>query len=304
MSLPKAVATGVLRFGEVEVDCYVLDDERRVISQRGVLRGITGDRTGGKGGDLRRYLRGFPGDIDTLSAGESIDFAIPSGGRAQGRNASWFVDFCAAYVDAAVAGTLHPKQTHLAVQAQRVLKAVAKVGIVALVDEATGYEFVREHGLLARLFEQGLREEADRWEPRWHAAVVEPLCGVFDPKGEWARQPEVFPVGLLSPIGKLYRILMGIDLYGELKRRNPSGEERTGHKHHQWMTEAMLRNLSKYLEVIRALAQQYQGNKDGFYAAVEQYAGRRAEAVKAGTLSRDDELQLALWDLFDAAGEE
>lgn len=52
MAKIKAVASGVLNLGGREVDCYVLEDGRRVLSQRGIMAGITGAKGGAKNGNL------------------------------------------------------------------------------------------------------------------------------------------------------------------------------------------------------------------------------------------------------------
>lgn len=170
MSKPKAEATGVLKFGDVRVDCYVLDDGRRVISQRGVVRALTGGAA--EQTSLGRFLDRLPNRFAHLAAPPSCEFIMPNGGIAHGREAKWFVEMCNAYVDAFFAGQLHPSQSHLAAQARAVLSACATVGIEALIDEATGYQYVREQSYLSSLFERMLREQAGSWQKTWRDDVV------------------------------------------------------------------------------------------------------------------------------------
>lgn len=49
MGKPRAVASGVLQFGAIEVDCYVLDNGKRVLSQRGIIGVLSGRNTGNFG---------------------------------------------------------------------------------------------------------------------------------------------------------------------------------------------------------------------------------------------------------------
>lgn len=134
VSRPKALYAGSLFDGLL--DCYVLDNGRRIVSQRGAVRALSGGR---ESGNLGAYLARLPNGYDTLTAGAAIDFVLPAGGLANGIEATCVADILKLYVDALSAGTLHPKQVPIACRAAAMLGAFAKVGIVALVDEATGF---------------------------------------------------------------------------------------------------------------------------------------------------------------------
>lgn len=49
----ESIYNGVIKLGDYEIPCYVLNDEQRVLSQREVVKLITGGR---ESGDLSRYL--------------------------------------------------------------------------------------------------------------------------------------------------------------------------------------------------------------------------------------------------------
>lgn len=60
------------------------------------------------------------------------------------------------------------KQQHaLAVQAQILLNAFAKVGVVALIDKATGYQQIRDPSILGVLVQQYIEEEKRQWEKQF-----------------------------------------------------------------------------------------------------------------------------------------
>jgi hypothetical protein len=105
---PKAIARGDIWFGKVVVDGYVLDDGRRVLSQRGVLRALGAGTTGGL--DLVRRLRRLPRRYAYLLSVPGVTFDLPGGGVAIGREAQFLVDVCYAYCDAGMAGLLHRSQ--------------------------------------------------------------------------------------------------------------------------------------------------------------------------------------------------
>lgn len=269
MSRPKAITTGVLSFGGVEVDCYNLDNGRRVISQRAIVRVLTGTghKAGRDRGDLRQYVARIPHEsAEKLVATRSeVEFVLPSGTTSIGRDAEWLIDLCNAYVDAAIAGTLHRKQLRLAGQARAIVAACAKTGIAALIDEATGYQYVREHGILGDIFARALREQASPWKRTWQDETVDALCRTF----RIQRIGREFPAPLMGVVGKLYRTLLGSEVHDELRRRNPRGEGRDVHT--QWMADDTLGALRDHLHVIEAFARTCD-SKSQFWDRMERYA--------------------------------
>lgn len=269
MSRPKAITTGTLSFGGIEVDCYNLDDGRRVISQRAIVRLLTGGghKGGAKPGNLRRFLDRIPHESaeNLVEPNSEVEFLLPSGTAAIGRDAEWLVDLCNAYVDAALDGRLRKNQLHLAANARAIVSACAKTGIAALIDEATGYQYVREHGILGDIFARALRAEASGWKRTWQDETVDALCRTF----RIQRAGREFPAPLLGVVGKLYRTLLGSEIHDELRRRNPGGSERDIHT--QWMSDETLRALHDHLHVIEAFARTTD-SKAQFWERLERYA--------------------------------
>ena len=264
MSRPKAITTGVLSFGGVEIDCYNLDNGERVISQRAIVRALTGTS---KPTGLGPYLGAIPQEHAGFlaRANSEIEFVLPSGSTSIGRNAEWLIDLCNAYVDAALAGHLRKNQLHLAAKARTIVAACAKTGIAALIDEATGYQYVREHGILGDIFARALREQASPWKRTWEDATVDAICRTFQIK----RVGREFPAPLMGVIGKLYRMLLGSEVHEELRRRNPRGEGRDIHT--QWMAEDTVSALRDHLRVIEAFARTCD-SKSQFWSRMERYA--------------------------------
>jgi hypothetical protein len=240
----KVIASGSLFDGKV--DCHVLEGERRVISQRGVLRALGGARTG----DLGRYLSRLPRQFTDLSLAPEIDTRLQSGALAKARDAEFLVDLCDAYVDAHMAGELRSEQVHLAHAARAVLKAVQKVGIVALIDEATNYQVIRASDSLQRLFERLLRSEPAVWEARWKPSLIGALCRLY--RHRYDRGP--VPPFLARVFAKIYRIVLGDEVLDEMRRRNP--EPQHGSNHHQWLQGDVQRLLDDDLRIVELLAKQ------------------------------------------------
>ncbi len=248
----KAVVKGTLFDGKV--DCYVLDDERRVISQRGIVRGISGGR---ESGSLDRYLTRLPLGFSDLKLGPEIEIITVHGSKAIARNASDFVTICDAYVDAGLAGKLHPSQAHMAQICRGFQKSLQIVGVVALIDEATNYQAVRASDGLQSLFERLFRKQIADWSIKWKPSLIMAMCKLYGHPYDGGRIPH----WLSSPMSMIYETVLGEDGYAELKRRNK--EPRFGSNHHQFLTDEVQGLLDDDLRTIELLANQ-SGSPDEF----------------------------------------
>ncbi|HVZ88086.1 MAG TPA: P63C domain-containing protein [Polyangia bacterium] len=160
-----------LRIGEIEIPAYVLADGRRVLAQRGLQSGIGLSESGGKGGARRlailmAYLDRNGIDIKDLIAriDDPIEFIPTHGGRtSDGYEATILPDICAVIIEAGRQGKLMKQQDHLARQCAILQHGFATVGIIALVDEATGYQEFRERDALAKILEAFVAKEIQPW---------------------------------------------------------------------------------------------------------------------------------------------
>lgn len=254
MGKPKALVSGVLQFGPIEAECYVLDNGMRVLSQRGII----GVLTGVKDGTLERRLSKLPEKYSALGSVPSIEFELSNGVVAIGRDAMFLVDLCSAYAEMRDNGTLHPKQAHLATTANAILRAVAKVGIYALVDEVTGHQANRPKDFLARMVERTLRVEMGEWEMRFPPSLVRamaPLWGIPYAGGR-------YPKGLHRAFGQLYDLILGRELAGELRKKNPTPHHKSNH--HQWLKDGAQGVLVDDIGIATLIASQ-SGGKDEFW---------------------------------------
>lgn len=260
----KPIATHVGKIFDGILECYVLDDGRRVLSQRGIIRTlINSEENGGPGNaHLGRYLERLPNGSALLAAGPEIEFNVPGGGPAKGREALWFVDLLKAYDEADDNGMLHPKQAHLAKNARRIIRALAGVGIVALVDNAAGYEQTRHVTELPFIFRAMLRDSAQPWDLMWPAEFV---SAVMRLNGE-TYSGGVHPRWMASTYDRIYKLILGEDVIAELKRRNPCPSY--GSNHHQWLTPEARDTVRKQVPYITLLAEQ-SFSKSEFWARLE-----------------------------------
>lgn len=160
-----------LKIGPIAIPCYVLSDGRRVLSQRGLQGGIGLSRSGGKAGARRvaQFLasigaKGFDTNALIARVNNPIRFVPPHGGHyADGYEATILPDICEAVVKADQAGKLTTPQRHVAEQCRILLHGFANVGIIALVDEATGYQDKRGRDALAKILEEFVAKELKKW---------------------------------------------------------------------------------------------------------------------------------------------
>lgn len=172
--IPKALYKGELFISEeITIPCYVLDDERRVLYQRAIIPALglaRGGSSKGGGDRLAHFVSGKA--ISSFLDEETIEvtkapflFELPEERKqtAYGYEATVLVDICDAVLRAREAGALQTQQLHIAKQCEILMRAFAKVGIIALVDEATGYQYVRARRALEEIVQQFISDELHKW---------------------------------------------------------------------------------------------------------------------------------------------
>ncbi len=254
----KAVAWGKVTIGSVVFDVGNLEDGRRVITQRSMIRGLSGGR---ESGHLRPYIDRLPNNNGRFTVGQNIEFVMPGGGMANGYDIEWFVDLLKAYDEADDGDLLRENQRHLAKHARVVLRALAGVGFAALVDEATGYQHIRASDGLQRLLDRLLNKEASDWQRFWPAEVVMSLCKTFRIRYDASH----FPRALAGVIGVLYQTILGPEVHAEVRRINPDRPDRN--KHHQHFRDELRRIAESDMAVVKLLSDQ-SANKIEFWGRI------------------------------------
>lgn len=160
-----------LRIGDAEIPCYVLEDARRVLVQRGLQAGIGMSTSGGSSGAhrLARFLESLASkglDLEDLILRIRAPILFQAEGFGKpgyGYEATILPDICDAVLEADRRGLLVPQQRHFADQCRILNKAFSRVGIIALVDEATGYQGVRPQDALEKYLALIIRKELAAW---------------------------------------------------------------------------------------------------------------------------------------------
>lgn len=250
MSILEAPYSGVIKLGEFELPCYVLNDGTRVLSQREVVKLISGGRDSG---DLNRYLSAknmqpflpdkFRQNDNSLifkvgqsKAGMPLNRSLNEGnvlifkvGQSQVNcwRASDIVDICNAYLKARLAGALHPQQAKMAEQCEIFVSACAKTGIDAIIDEATGYQYYRNAEALQEKFKAYLQDEYREWTLSFPRQFFMQLYRLEhkNPPTRLAKYPLRFGKYVMQFV---YDTL-DPDIADYLRKNNPNPG---GHKHH------------------------------------------------------------------------
>jgi P63C domain len=227
--LPIAVFPGKVSIGDGKYLCYVLDNHKRVISQREVVRALTDQSKG----DISRYLETQnlkPFISSKLIADQTIQFTIPGNPvTANGYEATLLLDICDGYLRARDVGMLSSSQMQLARKAEIIVRACAKVGIIALVDEATGYQQFRQKQELQLKLQAFIADQMQEWArmfPEEFWLELARLEGVhYSPRSRplrWGRYVMMFVYDA-----------MDADVGKELRKKNP--DPHFLQNHHQWL---------------------------------------------------------------------
>ncbi len=235
-----------LKIGDAEIGCYVLEDGTRVLSQRGVV-GALGMRYGSRAGGADRLTSFLSGkglspyvSNDLLALiGKPIRFTHPGGGgQAFGYPATILTDICDVVLAARKANALQKQQMHIADQAELLVRGFARVGIIALVDEATGYQRDREKDALAKILEAWVAKELQAWVKTFPREYYE---NMFRLRGlpfnqESVKRPQYF--GHLTNDVVYKRLEPGV--LKELKRVTP--RSKSG-RHVATFTQSLTKNI-------------------------------------------------------------
>lgn len=233
-----------LRIGGKEIQCYVLEDGTRVLSQANFLEALGRHAKANvrrEGGEERtpailqgKGIKPFISN-EILEKSRPIKFRTPHGAMASGYRAELLPDVCEVYLKARDAGALPHNQEHVAKEADILVRGLATVGIIALVDEATGYQHFRAQNALAKILEAFIAKELRAWVQTFPVDFYEQLFrlrGLVFPTDS-VRRPQYF--GKLTNDIVYRRIAPGVlAKLKEITLRDDEG--RLKHKYFQRLT--------------------------------------------------------------------
>jgi hypothetical protein len=185
---------------------------------------------------------------------------------AYGYEATTLIDLCYALLEARKAKTLTKHQMMCADHAETIIKAVSKVGIIALIDEATGYQDIRKEDALKVIAEAYLSKERSAWEKCFPDEFYHQL---FRLRGwTWSIAKKPMKVGQITKDLVYKRLAPGI--VAELEFINPCRKQwQRKAKHHQYLNDTLGHPaLSQHLHALTVLMRSAPNWKD-FYKMVQ-----------------------------------
>jgi hypothetical protein len=233
-----------LRIGDLEIPCYVLEDNRRVLVQRGIVSalGMARGGSGGSGGDrLAKFTAGkalnpyVSADLLAVTA-NPIRFRTPNGNVAYGYEATILADICEAVLQARADGGLLKQQEHIARQCEILVRGFARVGIIALVDEATGFQEVRARQALEKILERFISDELLKWAKMFPDEFYQQMARLRGLHYSEIATKRPAYIGRLTNDIVYERLAPGV--LTELKKITPKDNKgRRKHRYHQRLTE-------------------------------------------------------------------
>ncbi|MEN6625637.1 MAG: P63C domain-containing protein [Candidatus Sumerlaeia bacterium] len=247
--IPRATHSGKLTIGEMVFPCSVLSDGTRILTQSDFMAGMNMYYSGWIAKNkaknestaeiphflafksIEPFISKHLGDLQSVV----VRYRTEKGSLAQGIKAVIIPKICEVWLDANEAGKLPKRQKQIAERAKVLMRALAHVAIEALVDEATGYQAIRERDALQKLLALYVNEELLPWTRRFPDEFYRQMFRLrnwhFSPTNKGPRY-----AGKLTNELIYERLPPGV--LDELRRKNPRNEKgQRRHRHHQLLTE-------------------------------------------------------------------
>lgn len=285
----KALYVGTIDIAGMKLQCAVLEDERRVLTENAVLK-VLGSRSGAskrikyEARDKGRVP--LPLFLSPKSLKPYIDKYLQDGPLEpiiyQHKTADVIAfdcrllpKICRIWIEAALNGHLQSQQMPKTMNALSILSGFGELGIIGLVDEATGYQEIRDKRALAAILELYIAKELQPWTktfPYEFYNQIFRLKGWPGPDG--VKRPSV--IGHYTNDIVYARLERGV--LDELKRLNPPiAPGRRKHKNFQWLTgDVGHPKLREHLIGVTALMRAA-SNWDGFRRALARAYPKRLE---------------------------
>lgn len=252
-----------LRIGDMEIPCYVLENGKRVIVRSGMIESL-----GMSAGGSSNYKKGGPDRLAIFLRGKilnpfvnksliditdnPIKFKI-GGIIAYGYDATVLADICDAVLEARKHGVLQKQQLHIAQRCEILVRGFARVGIIALVDEATGYQYIRKRNELHKILESYISKELLPWAKRFPDEFYQEMFRLRNWEFDPASVKKPILVGKLTNIIVYSRLPHGV--LDELRNKNPRNDNgKLKYHHHRFLTSDIGHpHLEKHLASVTAL---------------------------------------------------
>jgi hypothetical protein len=289
--IPVASHEGDFRVGEANITAAVLPGGQRLLTQATFLRALGRSRSPKAGTGVLSTVDGLPFFLqaevlkpfiseELVKSTAPIFFRTTKGKKAVGYDAELLPRVCEVYLRfrdqyAAQGETVPNQYKHIIYACDVLMRGLAHVGIVALVDEATGYQEVRDRLALQAILDAYLRKELAAWARCFPDEFYQEIFRLrgWTWRGMKINRPQVVAKYTNNIVYE--RLAPGI--LEELQTRNPIQNGRRRVKHHQWLTEDVGHPaLAQHLYAVIALMK-VSSSWSGFLRMLDKAFVRRGE---------------------------
>ncbi len=247
-TIPRATHEGVIFIGDQALECDVLPDGRRILRHRTFSRAMGKGKSSGEDMERAKTLK-IPVFVcannltpylgkEILERGGQIIYRGKNGRKLIGYEANLLTEACKVYVKADDENALQPKQISIANVCRSILYSLASVGIVALIDEATGYQEARALDELQKILDKYISEELRAWTQKFPNEFFKQVYRLHGWEYPKVRKNHPQYVGQLINKYVYERLPPGV--LEELKSRNPPNENgNRKYRYHQFLTESI-----------------------------------------------------------------
>lgn len=249
--LRKVDFSGTLKLGNLLIPCAVLEDGTRVLSENGIANALLGGRSGASkrkkkqaeeaGAHLPLFVA--PKQLKDHISNELLEGPLKpihyKDGKSfvVGYDARILTAVCEIWLKARAAGDLQEQQKDKAQRAEVLMRAIADIGILALVDEATGYQEYRARDELQKILAAYVSPDLMPWTQRFPQNFYAELHRVRGWPYKAGSNKRNHYIGKLTNELIYKQLPQGV--LDELKLKNPTLPEtkRRKHLHYRFLTE-------------------------------------------------------------------
>lgn len=246
----RELKSGKITLPEIVLPCAVLTNKMRVLSERGFAEAIGSKRGGSHWQRLREmseeeYLPVFlsaPNLRSRISPSlrmmlsQPVRYRTRHGGEGFGIPAIVIPEICEVFLNARRDKLLRPDQEKFAQKAEIMMSGLARVGIIALVDSATGYDKERDREELEKILNAYIAPELLPWQLRFPQEWYEQL---FRLRGwQWNPMSVKRPTLIGKDTSEIIYKRLPPGVYETLKAMNPYTDgKRRKHPYSRLLTE-------------------------------------------------------------------
>jgi len=163
----------------------------------------------------------------------------------KGYKAEILPKICSLYLEARREHLLQTGQKKLAIQAEILLSAIANIGIIALIDEATGFQYNKKNDALRFLLQQYIEEGLQKWLKRFDDEFFEELDRLYENEKTTSRaRPQYYGLFINSYV---YNPIEQGWVKSRLNELNITDEGKGIARFHQWLSKLGISQLEKQI---------------------------------------------------------